>query len=63
VTTPGFDAHPQNGRVFACSGDALLELDTSDGIATTLGTLQLAAACDDLAAPRTPIACLDAPRG
>jgi hypothetical protein len=63
VAAPGFDAHPLNGRVYACSADELFELDVDAGTATSLGTLVLSAACDDLAAPRTAIACLDAPRG
>ena len=56
----GFEVHPANGVLYACStkGD-LLEVDPDTGHVTVIGPLGPSGSCTNLAAPYTDIECID----
>ncbi|MCA9695838.1 MAG: hypothetical protein KC636_40045, partial [Myxococcales bacterium] len=58
--TVGIELHPKNGVIYACSNaDMLFAIDPGTGDVTGIGPIGLTGACDNLAAPWKPVACLD----
>lgn len=60
ITNPGLAVHPNDGVLYACEGDALYTIDTSNGLMTMVGgALGLTGGCQTLTPPRTAVACID----
>ena len=58
--TVGIELHPANEMIYACSNaDMLFSIDPDTGVVTPIGPIGLTGACDNLAAPWKPVACLD----
>jgi hypothetical protein len=59
LTTPGLEVLPSSGTLYACSGDDLYTIDRTSGEIANIGAIGLTSPCNDLAAPRQAIACLE----
>jgi hypothetical protein len=60
-STVGFEVHPQSGRMYACTGDAVLyEIDPASGSVAAVGPLDHPGNCGNLAAARGAVACVGA---
>jgi hypothetical protein len=59
LTTPGLEVLPSSGTLYACSGDDLYTIDGASGEVERIGAIGLTSPCNDLAAPRQAIACLE----
>jgi hypothetical protein len=57
--TVGIEWHPANGILYTCTADHLYEVDTETGTTTEIGAMNHP--CTNLAAPWTPVACVDDP--
>ena len=56
----GFEVHPDSGRMYACTDDAVLyEIEPVTGDVVPIGALNMPGNCGSLAALSGSIACID----